>query len=104
MNDKLQTWYLVSFGEITPVRVSKVTEKFVYTTEDGYRERRNAISSGWGTYYPTRAEAVAALTRKYQDSIEMAQRQAAQAAENLHRLAQEYPAEFAAANAQAVQP
>lgn len=88
------TWYYVQYGEITPVQVSKVTEKFVYTVDAGYGERRNAINSGWGDYYPTRAQAVAALVRKYRDGIEQARRTMAQCESNLQRLQQEYPAEF----------
>jgi len=95
-------WYMVSLGEITPVRVSKVTDKFVYTVDDGYHdgERRNAINSGWGDYYPTRAQAVAALVRKYRDGIEQARRTMVQGEANLQRLEREYPAEYAQAQAQ----
>jgi hypothetical protein len=88
-------WYRVSLEEITPVQVSKVTDKFVYTVDDGYGERRNAINSGWGDYYPTRAQAVAALVRKYQFGIEQARRTMVQGETNLQRLQQEYPAEYA---------
>lgn len=92
-----QTWYFVQWGEITPVQVSKATEQSVYTVDATHGERRNAKSSQWGDYYHTRTEAVASLVRKYRQGIEQARRSIEQGQANLQRLAQEYPAEYAAA-------